>query len=68
MVQLDHFSGQFFNHWQQKILFFLKTLKLPYILNDDLKLLPKKKSNKSIKAMNERKKRFKDDFFCKGHI
>jgi hypothetical protein len=36
VIHLDHFDGQNFIRWQQKMLFFLTTLKLAYNLEDDL--------------------------------
>jgi hypothetical protein len=40
-VRLDHLDRQNFTHWQQKMFSFLTTLKLAYILEDDLEENPK---------------------------
>lgn len=68
LVRLDRFDGRFFVQWQQKIKFFLTTLKLAYILEDNLPPIPPEKNDDSDEIKRNRVKRIEDDFLCKGHI
>lgn len=72
LARLDRFDGHNFTRWQEKVLFFLTTIKLSYILGDDLPSIPDEKeddTDECKKKLHEaRQKRKEDDFLCRGHI
>lgn len=68
LVRLDRFNDQFFQQWQQKVLFFLTTLKLAYIIQNDFPTIPEDTADESTTLKDQRTKRKEDDFLCKGHI
>ena len=67
-VRLDRFDGTNFVHWQDKIRFLLTTLKVYYVLNNDLKALEEPKEDDTQEIVKERKKREEDELICRGHI
>ncbi|XP_073121784.1 uncharacterized protein [Henckelia pumila] len=72
LFRLDRFNGHNFMRWQEKVMFFLTTIKLSYILNDDLAPIPNDDATDDAKRKEElkaqRQKRKVDDFLCQGHI
>ena len=56
LVRLDQFDGANFSRWQDKMIFFLTTLKLYYLLDPNLQSLPKPTDKDSEKLKKERAK------------
>ncbi|XP_073136926.1 uncharacterized protein [Henckelia pumila] len=72
LVRLDLFNGHNLRRWQEKVLFFLTTIKLSYILSDDLAPIANDAATDDAKRKEElksqRQKRKDDDFWCRVHI
>jgi hypothetical protein len=49
-------------------MFFFTTLKLTYILEDDLEKISEPTPDDSHELKEKQKKQREDDFLCKGHI
>ena len=67
-VKLDRFDGTNFNHWKDKLMFILTTLKIAYVLDSNLPVFPEPKSDDNDQIKAEYKKREKDEVLCRGHI
>ncbi|KAL3510202.1 hypothetical protein ACH5RR_029603 [Cinchona calisaya] len=64
-VKLEHFDGDNFRKWQNKMHFLLATLNVIYVLNT-----PKPMENDEETLANTRAKQKweDDDYICRGHI
>ncbi|KAK6149022.1 hypothetical protein DH2020_016547 [Rehmannia glutinosa] len=69
-VKLDRLYGACtnFNHWKDKLMFFLTALKVAYVLNPDLPEIPPPKDGESDEVKKQREKRQEDEVMCRGHI
>uniref|UniRef100_A0A803NEX2 JmjC domain-containing protein n=1 Tax=Chenopodium quinoa TaxID=63459 RepID=A0A803NEX2_CHEQI len=67
-TKLDRFNGSNFTLWKETMKFFLITMKLFYILDVDLKPIPKPKEDETDVVKAERKKRVEDEALCRGYI
>ena len=67
-TRLERFDGDNFTHWQETMKFFLVTVKLFYILEDDLEEIPEETDKDDAALKAKRAKRKEDDFLCRGHI
>lgn len=66
-VKLDRFDDTNFTRWQDKIRFFLTTIKILYVLDPALEPIQEpEKDSEELKA--ERKKRQDDELLCCGYI
>ncbi|RVW29768.1 Retrovirus-related Pol polyprotein from transposon TNT 1-94 [Vitis vinifera] len=68
LVRLDRFDGSNFTRWQDNVRFLLTALKIFYILDPTLALLPEPKENDTPQVVAARKKREEDELICRGHI
>ena len=68
LIRLDRFDGGNFTRWQQKVMFFLTSLKLAYILDDNLEQIPEPTPEDTEGIKQKRVKRKEDEFMCRGHI
>lgn len=66
-IRHDLFDDKNFIRWQQKM-FFLTTMKLAYIVEDDLEDIPEPSPEDNAELKEKQMKRKEDDFLCKGHI
>ena len=64
-VKLDKFVGNKFKRWQKKMLFFLATLKVVYVI---CTLSPSEKDDETQEDIRARSKWDNDDFICRGNI
>ncbi|KAM7502162.1 hypothetical protein LguiB_001066 [Lonicera macranthoides] len=67
-IRLDHFDGENFTRWQEKMKFFLTTFHIAYLLEDDLEVIPEEKADDFEALKEKRKKRKEVDYLCRGHI
>ena len=67
-VKLDRFDGTNFTRWQDKMKFLLTALKIFYVLDPNLSVLPAATPEDSDAVKAERKKREEDELVCRGHI
>ncbi|GAV81950.1 hypothetical protein CFOL_v3_25403 [Cephalotus follicularis] len=76
-VKLDHFDGNNFSRWQDKMKFLLSVLKIAYVVDPNLQLVPEDpqpaKGQQPDTAILEqlkeqRKKRVEDEELARGHI
>ena len=65
IVKLENFEGVDFRRWQKKMLFFLTTLNVAYVIYTPR---PKEKEDEMVEEMRKRNKWDNDDFICRGHI
>ncbi|KAJ4977379.1 hypothetical protein NE237_002485 [Protea cynaroides] len=68
VVKLDHFDRTNFIRWKDKLMFMLTAFKIAYILDPNLKDLPKPKDDESNQLYVERKNCIDDEVLCRGHI
>jgi len=68
LIRLDRFDGGNFTRWQEKVMFFLTSLKLAYILDDNLEQIPEPTPEDTEEIRQKRVKRKEDEFMCRGHI
>ena len=68
LTRLDRFDGDNFTWWQEKVMFFLTSLKLAYILDDALEALPEPTPNDPADVVDRRVARKADDYLCRGYI
>ena len=59
--RLNCFDGSNFTRWKDKMTFLLTTLKVFYVLNEDLAVIPGPTPDESEDIKKERKKREEDD-------
>lgn len=67
-VKLDRFNGTNFARWQDKMTFFLTTLKIFYVLDPTLQPIPEPSEKDTEQIITSRKKREEDELVCGGHI
>lgn len=67
-TKLDRFDGTNYTRWQDKILFLLTTLKIAYVLDENLQPIPPPTDKDSAEVVAQRKKREEDEIVCRGHI
>ena len=68
LTRLERFDGENFTRWQETMKFFLITVKLFYILEDNLEEMPEETDKDTDELKAKRAKRKEDDFLCRGHI
>ena len=68
LVRLDYFDSLNFTRWQNNVRFLLTALKIFYILDPALALLPEPKEDDTTEVVEKRKKREEDEIICRGHI
>ena len=56
IIRLDRFDGSNFTRWQDKVRFLLTTLKIFYMLDPSLAILPKPKEDDTTDVMAKNKK------------
>ena len=66
--RLNCFDGSNFIRWKDKMTFLLTTLKVFYVLSEDLTVIPGSTPDESEDIKKERKKREEDELVCHGHI
>ena len=66
--RLNCFDGSNFTRWKDKKTFLLTTLKVFYVLSEDLAVIPGPTPDESKDIKKERKKREEDELVCRGHI
>ncbi|KAG6507460.1 hypothetical protein ZIOFF_032805 [Zingiber officinale] len=69
-VKLDRLDGMGtnFNQWKDKFIFFLTALKVTYVLNLDLPVIPPPTKDDSEELRKQQAKREEDEVLCSGHI
>nr|XP_027085067.1 uncharacterized protein LOC113707105 [Coffea arabica] len=69
-IKLDKLdgTGTNFNHWKDKLMFFLTALKVAYILNPNLPEIPAPAEGEFEEVTKQRQKREEDEIICRGHI
>ena len=66
--RLNCFDGSNFTRWKDKMTFLLTTLKVFYVLSEDLAVIPGPTPDESEDIKKERKKREEDELVCREHI
>uniref|UniRef100_A0A2N9GCP6 Uncharacterized protein n=1 Tax=Fagus sylvatica TaxID=28930 RepID=A0A2N9GCP6_FAGSY len=67
-VKLDKFDGSNFIHWHDKMKFLLTALKIFYVLDPNLQLIPDPTPQDTEQLKQQRIKREEDELVCRGHI
>lgn len=71
-VKQQKFDGKYFNRWQRKMIFWLKTLGIYYVIVNPLKVPIDEEDNigdSQVKVSDNTAKKFReDDEFCHGQI
>ncbi|GKV25634.1 hypothetical protein SLEP1_g35037 [Rubroshorea leprosula] len=67
-IRLDRFDGTNYMCWKAKMTFLLTTLKVSYVLDPKLQLVPTLKENNFEGMKNARLKCEEDELICRGHI
>jgi hypothetical protein len=67
-IQLDRFDGTNYTRWMDKMIFLLTSLKIFYILDPNLSILPEPQEDESATIKIARVKREEDEVICQGHI
>ena len=68
LVKLDRFDGMNFTRWQVKLKFLLTVLKILYVLDPELALIPEPTNEDSDALKAELKKWREDELICREHI
>ncbi|KAG6675770.1 hypothetical protein I3842_15G120600 [Carya illinoinensis] len=67
-IKLERFDGMNFTRWKDKLIFILTTSKISYVLDSNLPVLSKPKSEDNDQIKAECKKCKEDEVVCRGHI
>ena len=67
-MKLDPFDGTNYTRWKDKMMFFLTALKVAYMLDPNLPLIPVSSPDEIENFKKERTKCQDDEFLCRGHI
>ena len=67
-VRLDRLDGTNFTRWQDKMKFLLTTMKVSYVLDENLAAIPPPTENDTEALKQQRTKREEDELLCRGHI
>ena len=67
-MKLDRFDGTKYTLWKDKMMFFLTTLKVSYMLDPNLPHILVSSPDETENVKKEHTKRQEDELLCGGHI
>ncbi|OVA14374.1 hypothetical protein BVC80_8553g8 [Macleaya cordata] len=67
-TKIERFDREDFTRWQEKMMFFLTTLQLSYILGENLEPILDETPEDSTEVKMDRMKRKEEEFLCRRHI